>query len=303
MASKGDGARPSRGRHRSGAGGKPEKPGAAATPQAAVPETAPAGAVPEALAPGELVGVGGTARPGLTQANGRPATSTRPRNTPPWSIGPPSMRSDTLPDWRPEPGSFGPPGRRRRGRGSRRPVRPRGRGPGCPARPRGRGPGCPARPSGRWSRSPAGPRGRGPGTAAERPGLAAGGRPGRPGGPVAAAGLERDGVSGRGRVPDGRPAGTGPFPAPRAHAERRHLPVRIARRVSAAGGHRRRRRRAGRGPAAQPRFHADHHHRAARGDQAAALQPGPRRSSRRPCLAGWAPRSSSAPSRPTTRWP
>src|SRR5208282_1073344 len=53
--------------------------------------------------------LGGTGRAGLGRANGRPATSVKPRNTPPWSIEPPSIRSDTLPDWRPEPGSLARP--------------------------------------------------------------------------------------------------------------------------------------------------------------------------------------------------
>jgi Dolichyl-phosphate-mannose-protein mannosyltransferase len=143
VAAKGDGTRPSRGRHRSGASGKPD-PGAAAAaaagvpaagapkkaapeadPAAAAPETAVSGtgpataaseapvpetAVPDASAPGELVGVGGTARVGRTQqANGTSAgdVSLRGsplRNSPPWET-----RSDTLPDWRPEPNSFDPP--------------------------------------------------------------------------------------------------------------------------------------------------------------------------------------------------
>jgi Dolichyl-phosphate-mannose-protein mannosyltransferase len=85
----------------------------AAVPEtAAAPETAPAPATaaPEAQVPGELVGVGSTVPPGRTsQANGAP-TGNVPlrgsslRNSPPWDI-----RSDTLPDWRPELGSTDPP--------------------------------------------------------------------------------------------------------------------------------------------------------------------------------------------------
>jgi len=160
----------------------------AATAQAVVPEPAPA-AVPEpgpagealqaevptalspgAEAPGELAGAGDAARVDLGRLNGRPATSARPRNRPPWDIGPQadpaeipvaegvpaedpvagtpaeqepgelvgvggavgaggavrggvsrraggqaavrtrprSAPTDTLPDWRPEPGGLGP---------------------------------------------------------------------------------------------------------------------------------------------------------------------------------------------------
>jgi Dolichyl-phosphate-mannose-protein mannosyltransferase len=148
VAAKGEEARSSRGRHRSGAGGKPE-PGTAAAPPAEIARTgSPATGFPAAGSPatgspatgspatgsfaagaaraealaaeafgaqtlaaqarapqaaategppaqraGELVGVGG-ARAGLGQAKDRPATN---------------LRSDTLPDWRPEPGSFEPP--------------------------------------------------------------------------------------------------------------------------------------------------------------------------------------------------
>jgi Dolichyl-phosphate-mannose-protein mannosyltransferase len=150
VAAKGDGTRPSRGRHRSGGSGKPE-PGAAAAsqarvpaaeasavtvpgtgpaaagPEAAVPKTDQAAAVPGAgpasvvpevpvpetaapggQAPGELVGVGGTARVGLGRADDRPAANiplrgSSLRNSPPWDI-----RSDTLPDLRPELGSLDP---------------------------------------------------------------------------------------------------------------------------------------------------------------------------------------------------
>jgi Dolichyl-phosphate-mannose-protein mannosyltransferase len=73
----------------------------------AVPGTAVAEAPPSA--PGELVGVGGAARVDLGRANGGPATGVKTRSSPPWEIGPRTTRSDTLPDWRPEPGSFEPP--------------------------------------------------------------------------------------------------------------------------------------------------------------------------------------------------
>ncbi len=110
----------------------------------------PSAAAPEAETPGELVGVGGAARVDLGRANGRPATSTKPRSSPPWSIEPRSRppwsiepratRSDTLPDWRPELGSFGPPAAAAAGPDARP-----GRAAGPDARP-GRGAGPDARP-------------------------------------------------------------------------------------------------------------------------------------------------------------
>jgi len=146
VAAPGEEARSSRGRHRSGAdgtpepgatgakpepgatGGKPEpgatggkpEPGAAAVPMAgaARAEALAAEAFGAEILPAQARvtevsaarRAGGAAPAGLSrEVNGRPVTNIPPRSTPPRSTPPRSTRPDTLPDWRPGPGSFDPP--------------------------------------------------------------------------------------------------------------------------------------------------------------------------------------------------